>query len=142
MPRFPYMEVYILWQFCSSFIVKLFPETSRVYLLDRWALYSLLSHLIYNFGRAVGKQVTVSENFLGNVALLNEFILGFVRCDLVISSNGKEEKIASGLVNPFLAHLKTAQEQMAKGGYSIVLEPEHGSDDTWFTKDTIERCVL
>ncbi|KAG7996698.1 hypothetical protein I3843_01G174800 [Carya illinoinensis] len=63
------------------------------------------------------------------------------RYDLVISANGKEEKIASGLLNPFLAHLKAAQEQMAKGGYSIVLEPESGSDDTWFTKDTIERFV-
>lgn len=61
---------------------------------------------------------------------------------MIISANGKEEKIASGLLNPFLAHLKTAQEQMAKGGYSIVLEPEPGSDGTWFTKDTMERCVL
>lgn len=60
---------------------------------------------------------------------------------MVISANGKEEKIASGLLNPYLAHLKAAQEQMAKGGYSIVLEPESGSDDTWFTKDTIERCL-
>lgn len=60
---------------------------------------------------------------------------------MVISANGKEEKIASGLLTPFLAHLKSAQEQMAKGGYSIVLEPESGGDATWFTKDTIERCV-
>ena len=66
----------------------------------------------------------------------------FVRCDLVIFANGKEEKIASGLLNPFLAHLKTAQEQMAKGGYSISLEPEPGSDATWFTKGTMERCLL
>ncbi|KAE8076046.1 hypothetical protein FH972_014719 [Carpinus fangiana] len=63
------------------------------------------------------------------------------RCELVISANGKEEKIASGLLTPFLAHLKSAQEQMAKGGYSIVLEPESGGDATWFTKDTIERFV-
>ncbi|XP_018808040.2 COP1-interacting protein 7-like isoform X2 [Juglans regia] len=63
------------------------------------------------------------------------------RCDLIISANGKEEKIASGLLNPFLAHLKTAQEQMDKGGYSIVLEPESTCDDSWFTKDTIERFV-
>nr|XP_023909637.1 COP1-interacting protein 7-like isoform X2 [Quercus suber] len=63
------------------------------------------------------------------------------RCDLVISANGKEEKIASGLLNPFLAHLKSAQEQMAKGGYSIVLEPEPGSDSMWFTKGTVERFV-
>jgi hypothetical protein len=64
------------------------------------------------------------------------------RCDLVISANGKTEKIASGLLNPFLSHLKTAQEQMAKGGYSIILEPESGSDATWFTKSTIERSVM
>lgn len=53
--------------------------------------------------------------------------------------NGKKEKIASGLLNPFLSHLKAAQDQMAKGGYSIVLEPEGGSDATWFTKGTVER---
>ncbi|KAG7991784.1 hypothetical protein I3843_02G095900 [Carya illinoinensis] len=63
------------------------------------------------------------------------------RCDLIISANGKEQKIASGLLNPFLAHLKIAQEQMDKGGYSIVLEPESTCDDSWFTKDTIERFV-
>ncbi|KAE8730345.1 putative Terpene synthase 21 [Hibiscus syriacus] len=39
------------------------------------------------------------------------------RCDLVITANGKTEKMASGLLNPFLAHLKTAQEQMTKGGF-------------------------
>lgn len=72
-----------------------------------------------------------------------EFYNGFIiRCDLVISANGKTEKIASGLVNPFLAHLKTAQDQMAKGGYSIILEPHPGSDATWFTKGTVERFVL
>ncbi len=54
---------------------------------------------------------------------------------MVKSANGKEEKIASGLVNPFLAHLKTAHEQ-------IGLEPELGSDATWFTKGTMKRCLL
>lgn len=63
------------------------------------------------------------------------------RCDLVISANGKTEKMASGLLNPFLAHLKTAQEQMAKGGYSIILEPDPDSDVSWFTKGTVERFV-
>ncbi|XP_007035156.2 PREDICTED: uncharacterized protein LOC18603243 isoform X1 [Theobroma cacao] len=63
------------------------------------------------------------------------------RCDLVISANGKTEKIASGLLNPFLAHLKTAQEQVAKGGYSIILQPEPSIDATWFTKGTVERFV-
>lgn len=63
------------------------------------------------------------------------------RCDIVITANGKTEKIASGLLNPFLAHLKAAQEQIGKGGYSIVLEPNQGSDSTWFTKGTVERFV-
>ncbi|XP_057486656.1 COP1-interacting protein 7-like isoform X2 [Actinidia eriantha] len=63
------------------------------------------------------------------------------RCDLLITANGKTEKIASGLLNPFLAHLKTAQDQIDKGGYSILLEPEPGSDRTWFTKGTVERFV-
>ncbi|CAL5208204.1 unnamed protein product [Lathyrus oleraceus] len=63
------------------------------------------------------------------------------RFDLVITVNGKKEKIASGLLNPFLSHLRAAQDQMDKGGYSIVLEPDDGSDSTWFTKGTLERFV-
>ncbi|KAL9140290.1 hypothetical protein ABFS82_14G026800 [Erythranthe guttata] len=63
------------------------------------------------------------------------------RCDLIIIANGKKEKIASGLLSPFLAHLKTAQDQIAEGGYSILLEPETGSDAPWFTKATLERFV-
>ncbi|GMI95914.1 hypothetical protein like AT5G43310 [Hibiscus trionum] len=63
------------------------------------------------------------------------------RCDLVVSANGKTEKMASGLINPFLAHLKTAQEQMFKGGYSIILQPEPAIDASWFTKGTLERFV-
>ncbi|GLT99339.1 hypothetical protein SLE2022_167820 [Rubroshorea leprosula] len=63
------------------------------------------------------------------------------RCDLVISSNGKTEKLAYGLLSPFLAHLKTAQDQMSKGGYSITLQPQPGIDATWFTKGTLERFV-
>ncbi|XP_073101807.1 COP1-interacting protein 7-like [Elaeis guineensis] len=63
------------------------------------------------------------------------------RCDLVIVANGKTEKIASGLLNPFLAHLKTAQDQIAKGGYSIKLEPDPKIDAGWFTKGTVERFV-
>lgn len=61
---------------------------------------------------------------------------------MVLSANGKTEKIASGLINPFLAHLKTARDQMAKGGYSIILEPEPGNDATWFTRGTVERLDL
>lgn len=58
---------------------------------------------------------------------------------MIITVHGKKEKIASGLLNPFLSHLKAAQDQIDKGGYSIVLEPEGGSDATWFTKGTLER---
>ncbi|KAL0349040.1 UNVERIFIED_CONTAM: COP1-interacting protein 7 [Sesamum angustifolium] len=64
-----------------------------------------------------------------------------IRCDLFIIANSKKEKIASGLLNPFLAHLKAAQDQIAKGGYSILLEPETDVDAAWFTKATMERFV-
>ncbi|CAI8607093.1 unnamed protein product [Vicia faba] len=67
-----------------------------------------------------------------------------LRClwfDWVITVNGKKEKIASGLFNPFHFHLKVAQDQMAKVGYSIVLVPEHESDATWFSRVNIERFV-
>ncbi|ESW17895.1 hypothetical protein PHAVU_007G277200 [Phaseolus vulgaris] len=63
------------------------------------------------------------------------------RFDLVITVNGKKEKVASGLLNPFLSHLKAAQDQIAKGGYSIVLVPKLDTDASWFTKGTIERFV-
>ncbi|KAK8623805.1 hypothetical protein V6N13_065168 [Hibiscus sabdariffa] len=63
------------------------------------------------------------------------------RFELVIYANGKTEKVASGLLSPYIAHLKTAQEQMSKGGYSIILQPDHGNNATWFTKGTIERFV-
>ncbi|CAH8332471.1 unnamed protein product [Eruca vesicaria subsp. sativa] len=63
------------------------------------------------------------------------------RCDLLITANGKTEKITTGLFDPFLAHLKTAQDQVAKGGYSIVLTPEDSESAAWFTKATIQRFV-
>ena len=61
------------------------------------------------------------------------------RCDLIIIANGKTQKIASGLLTPFLAHLKFAQDQNAKGGYSIILEPDPETEAAWFTKGTVER---
>ncbi|KAG2301933.1 hypothetical protein Bca52824_030584 [Brassica carinata] len=63
------------------------------------------------------------------------------RCDLLITANGNTEKIATGLLDPFLAHLKTAQDQVAKGGYSIVLKPKDSDNAVWFTKSTIQRFV-
>ncbi|RWV95132.1 hypothetical protein GW17_00042272, partial [Ensete ventricosum] len=59
-------------------------------------------------------------------------------CDLIIIANGKPQKIASGLLTPFLAHLKFAQDQIAKGGYSIILEPDPEIEAAWFTKGTVE----
>ncbi|CAN6874600.1 unnamed protein product [Brassica oleracea] len=65
------------------------------------------------------------------------------RCDLLVTANGKTEKIATGLLDPFLAHLKTAQDQVSKGGYSIILKPPEDSDiAVWFTKATIERWFV
>ncbi|KAE9612077.1 hypothetical protein Lalb_Chr06g0169141 [Lupinus albus] len=63
------------------------------------------------------------------------------RFDLVITMKGEKEKIASGLLDPFLSHLNVAKDQMAKGGYSIILEVDGGADATWFTKGTIERLA-
>ncbi|RCV10536.1 hypothetical protein SETIT_2G119300v2 [Setaria italica] len=63
------------------------------------------------------------------------------RFDLVLIANGRKEKFASGLLKPFLAHLKAAQDQIAKGGYSITLEPSSGFDAPWFTRGTVERFV-
>ncbi|CAN6970468.1 unnamed protein product [Brassica rapa subsp. trilocularis] len=36
------------------------------------------------------------------------------------------------------SHLKTAQDQVAKGGYSIILKPEDSSSAAWFTTRTVE----
>ncbi|XP_062187337.1 COP1-interacting protein 7-like [Phragmites australis] len=63
------------------------------------------------------------------------------RFDLVLIVNGRKEKLASGLLKPFLAHLKAAQDQIAKGGYSITLEPSSGINAPWFTRGTVERFV-
>ncbi|KAI3441550.1 uncharacterized protein J3R85_002141 [Psidium guajava] len=59
------------------------------------------------------------------------------RCDLVIFAGKANEKLASGLLEPFLSHLKSAKDQISKGGYSITLR----SDASWFTKATLERFV-
>ncbi|KAK6934292.1 hypothetical protein RJ641_034447 [Dillenia turbinata] len=65
------------------------------------------------------------------------------RCDLVIFARGKSEKLASGLLEPFLSHLRFAKEQITKGGYSITLRPPEStaSNAIWFTKGTLERFV-
>ncbi|KAJ7981700.1 COP1-interacting protein [Quillaja saponaria] len=62
------------------------------------------------------------------------------RCDLVIFAGGVSERLASGLLDPFLSHLKSAKDQISKGGYSITLRPV-GSHAPWFTKGTLQRFV-
>lgn len=64
------------------------------------------------------------------------------RCELFVSSEGHTEKLASGLVKPFVTHLKVAEEQVARAVQSIKLEVgKRDNAETWFTKGTIERFV-
>ncbi|WCJ39356.1 hypothetical protein M5689_020348 [Euphorbia peplus] len=64
------------------------------------------------------------------------------RCELYVSSNGSTEKLASGLVKPFVAHLKVAEEQVAQAVRSIKLDVDRNRNGgTWFTKGTLERFV-
>ncbi|XVE87991.1 hypothetical protein DITRI_Ditri19aG0032600 [Diplodiscus trichospermus] len=62
------------------------------------------------------------------------------RFDLVLFYKGKNEKLASGLFEPFISHLKFARDQISKGGYSISLQPP-ALGTPWFTKATFERFV-
>ncbi|KAE8713068.1 COP1-interacting protein 7, putative isoform 1 [Hibiscus syriacus] len=62
------------------------------------------------------------------------------RCDLVIFAGKNNEKLASGLLEPFISHLSSAKDQISKGGYSITLRPV-GSTPSWFTKGTLQRFV-
>ncbi|GMJ05219.1 COP1-interacting protein 7 [Hibiscus trionum] len=62
------------------------------------------------------------------------------RCDLVIFAGKDNEKLASGLLEPFISHLKAARDQISKGGYSITLQPL-GSTPSWFTKGILQRFV-
>uniref|UniRef100_A0A5B6ZPY0 COP1-interacting protein 7 n=1 Tax=Davidia involucrata TaxID=16924 RepID=A0A5B6ZPY0_DAVIN len=64
------------------------------------------------------------------------------RCELFVSSAGNTEKLASGLVKPFVTHLKVAEEQVALAVQSVKLEVERcKNSETWFTKGTLERFV-
>ncbi|KAK4349818.1 hypothetical protein RND71_029131 [Anisodus tanguticus] len=64
------------------------------------------------------------------------------RCELFVSRGGNMEKLASGLLKPFVTHLKIAEEQVALAVQSIKLEVERrGKAESWFTKGTLERFV-
>ncbi|KAG2317191.1 hypothetical protein Bca4012_068098 [Brassica carinata] len=62
------------------------------------------------------------------------------RFDLVLFCGSKKEKLASGIFEPFISHLKFARDQISKGGYSISLHPPT-SHSSWFTKSTFDRFV-
>ncbi|KAJ9568511.1 hypothetical protein OSB04_004477 [Centaurea solstitialis] len=64
------------------------------------------------------------------------------RCELFVSSGGNTEKLASGLLKPFVTHLKVAEEQVALALQSIRLDVDrHKNVEPWFTKGTLERFV-
>ncbi|XP_008800453.2 uncharacterized protein LOC103714814 isoform X2 [Phoenix dactylifera] len=64
------------------------------------------------------------------------------RCELIVSGDGKTEKLASGFLKPFTAHLKVAEEQASQAVSSIKLEVERRKNGrTWFNKGTLERFV-
>jgi hypothetical protein len=68
------------------------------------------------------------------------------RCDVIVSSNGVVEKLASGFLKPFLTHLQAVEDQVSGGCKSVRLEycnvvkDAHGK--SWFTKGTLERSLL
>lgn len=62
------------------------------------------------------------------------------RCELFVFSGGSTEKLASGLIKPFVAHLKIAEEQVASTAQSIKLElGRRKNSEAWFTKGTLDR---
>ncbi|KAL1559184.1 hypothetical protein AAHA92_09554 [Salvia divinorum] len=64
------------------------------------------------------------------------------RCELFVSSDGSTEKLASGLLKPFVSHLRIAEEQVTSASQSVKLEVGlHKNAETWFTKGTLERFV-
>ncbi|KAL1203739.1 COP1-interacting protein 7 [Cardamine amara subsp. amara] len=62
------------------------------------------------------------------------------RCELFGSSNEHTEKLASGLIQPFVNHLRVLETQASPVAQSSIrLEVEE--NNTWFTKKTLERFV-
>ncbi|KAG2646802.1 hypothetical protein PVAP13_2KG553900 [Panicum virgatum] len=63
------------------------------------------------------------------------------RCELVVSGNGRTEKIASGSVKPFVAHLRAAEEQASAQPPSPAIRLQLERRAPWFSKGTLERFV-
>lgn len=67
-------------------------------------------------------------------------MFSFDRCELFVSSNEETEKLASGLIQPFVNHLRVLEAQASPVVQSSIrLEVE--KSNTWFTKNTLERFV-
>ncbi|XLU49341.1 hypothetical protein S245_044155, partial [Arachis hypogaea] len=60
-----------------------------------------------------------------------------ILCELVVFCGGVHKKIALGLFEPFVSHLKFVKDEISKGGYSIKLLPPNNSA-FWFSKATFE----
>ncbi|CAA0214365.1 unnamed protein product [Arabidopsis thaliana] len=67
----------------------------------------------------------------------------YSRCELFVSSNEEREKLASGLIEPFVNHLRVIESQASKRDQSSVrLEVEQRENgESWFTRRTLERFV-
>ncbi|CAO1939477.1 unnamed protein product [Urochloa humidicola] len=63
------------------------------------------------------------------------------RCELVVSGNGRTEKIASGSVKPFVAHLRAAEEQASAQPPQPAIRLQLERRTPWFSKGTLERFV-
>uniref|UniRef100_A0A1J3F783 COP1-interacting protein 7 n=1 Tax=Noccaea caerulescens TaxID=107243 RepID=A0A1J3F783_NOCCA len=59
------------------------------------------------------------------------------RCELFVSSNGETEKLASGLIEPFVNHLSVLEAQ----SYFRAELKKSENDKSWFTRRTLERFV-
>lgn len=63
------------------------------------------------------------------------------RCELLVFGNGRTEKIASGSVKPFVAHLRAAEEQASVQPPPPVIRLQVEPRAPWFSKGTLERFV-
>ena len=59
----------------------------------------------------------------------------FNRCELFVSSNGETEKLASGLIEPFVNHLSVLATQSL---FRAEVE-KNQNGKSWFTRRTLER---
>lgn len=115
---------------CSLNVSPLTPWISDLLSLSTFSLYSLFAFIIS------------SMDFNTHLDyVLFQLTPTRTRCDLVIFAGKSNEKLAYGLLEPFIAHLRSAKDQISKGGYSITLRPSSSLNSHWFTKGTLLRFV-